>query len=211
MSRSCQSATFSRAATALPRRTRARPVRRSPVIGLRLCGMARNLSGLRRKILRPPALRCAGDDGTRSPNVRCSTQSGERGHKFRVEIALHDLCAKGSPDAVRAFCRRTLQPSERDARGADRAGELADTIRSRAGSRRFRAAKFVVHQRHFQAERGRLGMDAVAATDHRRHFESPRLLCDHCAQTLQIGRRMSADSFNCTARVVSKISDDVSP
>src|SRR5256885_5501115 len=38
--RSCQSATFSSAAIAFPRRTRARPVRRSLVIGLRLCGMA---------------------------------------------------------------------------------------------------------------------------------------------------------------------------
>ena len=40
MSRSCQSATFSRAAKAFPRTTRARPLKRSPVIGLRLCGMA---------------------------------------------------------------------------------------------------------------------------------------------------------------------------
>src|SRR5438034_859967 len=40
MSRSCQRATLSSAATALPRTTRARPVSRSQVIGLRLCGMA---------------------------------------------------------------------------------------------------------------------------------------------------------------------------
>ena len=40
MSRSCQSATFSTAAWALPRSTRARPVIRSVVIGLRLCGIA---------------------------------------------------------------------------------------------------------------------------------------------------------------------------
>ena len=40
MSRSCQSATFSRPTWAYPRRTRARPVIRSQVIGLRLCGIA---------------------------------------------------------------------------------------------------------------------------------------------------------------------------
>ena len=40
MSRSCQSGTFSSAAMALPRTTRARPLSFSPVIGLRLCGMA---------------------------------------------------------------------------------------------------------------------------------------------------------------------------
>ena len=40
MSRSCQRATFSTAAVALPRSTRARPVMRSVVIGLRLCGIA---------------------------------------------------------------------------------------------------------------------------------------------------------------------------
>src|SRR5258708_7119442 len=40
ISRSCQRATFSSAATALPRSTRANPVSRSPVMGLRLCGIA---------------------------------------------------------------------------------------------------------------------------------------------------------------------------
>src|SRR6266550_727183 len=40
MSRSCQSATFSIAASAFPRTTRASPLNRSPEIGLRLCGMA---------------------------------------------------------------------------------------------------------------------------------------------------------------------------
>ena len=40
MSRSCQRATFSTAAEALPRSTRASPVMRSVVIGLRLWGIA---------------------------------------------------------------------------------------------------------------------------------------------------------------------------
>ena len=45
MSRSCQSATFSRPACEFPRSTRARPVIRSVMIGLRLCGIARVLRG----------------------------------------------------------------------------------------------------------------------------------------------------------------------
>ena len=40
MSRSCQSATFSRPVTAAPRTTRASPQIRSETIGLRLCGIA---------------------------------------------------------------------------------------------------------------------------------------------------------------------------
>ena len=40
MSRSCHSATFSNATTVFPRMTRARPLKRSFVIGLRLCGIA---------------------------------------------------------------------------------------------------------------------------------------------------------------------------
>ena len=40
MSRSCHSGTFSKPTTALPRSTRARPLMRSHVIGLRLWGIA---------------------------------------------------------------------------------------------------------------------------------------------------------------------------
>ena len=40
MSRSCQSATFSRPTSAAARTTRARPQIRSATIGLRLCGIA---------------------------------------------------------------------------------------------------------------------------------------------------------------------------
>ena len=40
MSRSCQSATFSRPTCAFPRKTRASPQIRSATIGFRLCGIA---------------------------------------------------------------------------------------------------------------------------------------------------------------------------
>ena len=61
MSRSCHSATFSTAALALPRRTRARPVIRSVVIGFRLCGMA----------LEPFCLPVRNGSSTSRTSVRC--------------------------------------------------------------------------------------------------------------------------------------------
>ena len=52
MSRSCHSATFSSAAMALPRSSRARPQICSHPIGLRLCGIARRaLLPLRERLL----------------------------------------------------------------------------------------------------------------------------------------------------------------
>ena len=44
-----------------------------------------------------------------------------------------------------------------------------------------------MHQRHFQAEGGRLGVDAVAAADHRRELVFARLAGDDFAQGLDIG------------------------
>ena len=69
-----------------------------------------------------------------------------------------------------------LQTYSLDARrkvraGADRAAEFADGDDFAGAFKALeRAAKFVVHQRQLQAERGRLGVDAVAAADARREF-----------------------------------------
>ena len=50
--------------------------------------------------------------------------------------------------------------------GADGAGKFADGDDFADAFEAFqRAAKFIVHQRQLQAERGRLGVDAVAAAD----------------------------------------------
>ena len=61
---------------------------------------------------------------------------------------------------------------------ADRAAEFADADPlARLREPFFRAAEFVEHQRELQTEGDRLGVNAVAAADHRRHFEPPRLVC----------------------------------
>ena len=56
--------------------------------------------------------------------------------------------------------------------GADRAAEFADAHAfQRLREPLLGPAEFVVHERELQSERDRLGVDAVAAADHRRRFE----------------------------------------
>src|SRR5881398_2357558 len=81
MSRSCQSATFSIGVTAWPRMTRARPLSRSPVIGLRLCGIA--------ELPFWPSLK---NSSTSSTSVRCrwrnSVAQRDRHAEFVTTLAL---------------------------------------------------------------------------------------------------------------------------
>ena len=61
----------------------------------------------------------------------------------------------------------------------DRTTDLADADAvAGLGKAFFRAPEFVEHERQFQTKRDRLGVNAVAAPDHRRHFESARLFGD---------------------------------
>ena len=214
MSRSCQRATFSSAATAFPRTTRARPLSRSAVIGLRLCGMAelpfwpgaevffhfQHLGPLQMAQLRRPAIDARGD------------QRQGRG-KFRVPIALDDLGRKHRRLEPELLADALLDPRIEMRVGADGAAQFPDAdplggLREPLGG----AAEFVVHQRELQPERDRLRVNAVAAADHRRHFVTPRLRRDHLAQAERCRRReFSRASVNCTARVVSSRSEEVSP
>ena len=96
---------------------------------------------------------------------------------------------------------------------ADRAAQFANANPLR-GLREtfFRPAEFVEHQRELQPERDRLRVNAMAPADHRRHLESPRLVGDDAHAVRQIFQRGSCDaSVSCTASVVSRTSDDVSP
>ena len=61
--------------------------------------------------------------------------------------------------------------------GADGAGKFPDGSNFAGALQAFEgAAKFVVHQRHFQTERRRLGVNAVAASDARRELMFLRFL-----------------------------------
>src|SRR5471032_1850864 len=147
MSRSCQSATFSSAATALPRMTRARPLSFSPVIGLRLCGMA----------LLPfwPAAKYSSTSST-SVRWRC-----------RNSVALDDLRREHGGHQPKLLADVFLDARIEMRVGADRAGELAHgDLVARFDQPLLRASEFVVHQREIEAVGDRLGVDAVRAAHH---------------------------------------------
>ena len=71
--------------------------------------------------------------------------------------------------------------------GADRAANFADADPfARLAKPFFGAPELVEHERELEAEGDRLGVNAVAATDHRRHFVFSRLRGDRFAQLLEI-------------------------
>ena len=70
---------------------------------------------------------------------------------------------------------------------ADCAGQFTDGDARFEGLEPFEcAAKLIVHQRHFESEGGRLGVDAVAAADHRGVHVLSRLGTDDLAETLDV-------------------------
>ncbi len=95
----------------------------------------------------------------------------------------------------------------------DRSAQLPDAdafLRLRQSF--LRPPEFVEHQRQLQSERDRLGVNAVAAPNHRRHFESARLRGDRRPQSRpNLSPEFQHASVSWTARVVSRISDEVSP
>ena len=130
MSRSCHSATFSSAAIALPRTSRASPTICSQPIGLRLCGIADE-----------PFWPLANGSSTSPISVFCrprissanfssdAARDRQRRHQLGVPVALDDLRRdrrrlEAEPRADRRFDRR-IEMRE----GADRAGDLADRDR----------------------------------------------------------------------------------
>ena len=169
MSRSCQRATFSSAATALPRSTRARPVSRSPVMGLRLCGMALE-----------PFWPLAKNSSASSTSVRCRWRNSVAQRSMlaptRASAPMNSACRSRwiTWVAIGAGRRPSFWQTNASIRGDRWAlvptapGELAHGNRLSRGFEPLQcAAKFVVHQRQLQAEGRRFGMDAVAAANHR--------------------------------------------
>ncbi len=189
MSRSCQSATFSRAATALPRSTRARPVRRSQVIGLRLCGMALepfwpfvNGSSASRT-----SVRCKCRNSTAQRSMLAPT-SASVFMKFGVNVALDNLRGDRRGSQAEFFADKFLHARRQMRARANRAGKFSDGDNfARAFEPFQRAAKFIVHQRHFQAKRRRLAVNAVAAADAGREFVFLRARGDDGQKFFDIG------------------------
>ncbi len=170
MSRSCQSATFSSPTSAFARTTRASPQIRSATTGFRLCGIADEPFWPR------PNGSCTSRDlGAREvpdlerERVERGGDDGERREQLGVTVALEDL--------RRARRRLEAEPLARDplelrvGRGvrSDGAGELADADPLERASDALAAARELERPAgELQAERRRLGMDAVRAADLKR-------------------------------------------
>src|SRR5256886_13301648 len=124
------------------------------------------------------------------PTIDAGGDHGQRGHKFRVSVTLHDLGRKRRGFQSEFLAYSSLNLGIDMCVRADGAAYFADTNPlARLRETLFRAAEFVVHQRKLQAERDWLGMHAVAAPDHRGHFVPPRLVRDHRSERFQIGQK----------------------
>ena len=137
MSRSCQSATFSSAATTLPRTTRASPQIRSATIGFRLCGIADEPFWPR------PNGSCTSRTSVRarwriSVANRSSdaARSAERRDDLGVPVALEDLRRASAPARARAARRRSARPPARLRRTGRRRRRACRRACPRAPARR---------------------------------------------------------------------------
>ena len=170
MSRSCQSATFSSAAMALPRSSRARPAICSQPIGLRLCGIADE-----------PFCPLANGSSTSPISVFCRPRISSANfssdaaviasvrHQFGVTIALDHLRGDRRGLEAKPLADARLDRGIEVREGPDRAGDLADGDDVAGAQHAIEIAlKLRVPQRQLEPERHRLGVHAVRPADHRR-------------------------------------------
>ena len=105
------------------------------------------------------------------PAFHARADQRERVHEFRVQVALHDLRGDGRGHKAEFFADKIFHARRQMRVRADRAGKFADGDNLAGAFEAFeRAGKFIVHQRHFQTERRRFAVDAVAAADAGREF-----------------------------------------
>ena len=169
MSRSCHSATFSSAAMALPRISRARPTICSQPIGLRLWGIAddpfcplpKRLFDLADLSLLQPA------------NLQCKLLERGGGDRERCQAARRDDRAESPATKSAAGSRSSRLHTSASIAGSrcanvPTAPEILPTLttsRARCTRAMLRAISGIP-ERQLQAKRHRLGMHAVRAADH---------------------------------------------
>ena len=139
------------------------------------------------------------------PAFDARADQGERGHEFGVDVALDHLRGDGRGRKPEFFADKFFHARRQDARWCRRRRKVCRRRRrSRArSSRSQRAAKFIVHQRQFQAERRRLGVDAVAAPDQGVNWYSFARAGDDWQQLLCVGDENVRACVICTANAVS--------
>ena len=170
MSRSCQSATFSRPTTAYPRTTRASPQMRSATMGLRLCGIADepfwprpNGSSTSRTSVRA-RWRISSANRSREDASDASDDSSSA-CRSRCRICV-ELGAGSSPSASQVSA---LDLGSRRRVGADSARELSDPKPlDRSFDSLTVARELEGPARELEPEGRRLGVDTVRTADRQR-------------------------------------------
>jgi len=105
------------------------------------------------------------------PTLNASADERQRGLEFGMDVALDNLCGDGRGLQAELFADEVLNIGRQMRVGADGAGKFADGGDFAGAVEAFeRAAKFVVHERKLEAERGRFAVDAMAAADAGRHL-----------------------------------------
>ena len=213
ISRSCQRAIFSIAASELARTTRASP---QSVRSRRdcACEASRSCRAARRQTALPlRELRCAADGGFRAPALERCRDDRERGKILRVTVALDYLRGDRRGGQAEALADFLLDLRAEVRARADGAGNFSHGHLARGGvEARGVAPIFRVPVRNFQAEGDRLGMDAVRAADFGRVLEFPGALFEHFAEIARCPFRSACEaSRTSSACAVSTTSLEVSP
>ncbi len=213
MSRSCHRATFSKAACALERTTRASPLICSQVTGLRLCGMAEEpfCFSLKNSSASRTSVRCR---WRISVAILSSVRRDDREGRevVRVAVALDDLRRDGRRFQSQALADFLFEFRLEVGEGADGAGKLADAHSSAAASKRVDVAlRLGVPVRQFEAEGDGFGVDAVGAADHGSVLEFPGATLQHFGQRSRSSAMMAEACAMSRACAVSTTSLEVRP
>ena len=149
----------------------------------------RALLARRRKIPRPPALRCAADGGFRSPAVPSTTRprpASRNNMAWRSRgMTWVETGSTASPIAL-ATCSSTRGSILAKVPTAPEMAQVAISF-ARRDQPRAGAREFGIGDRQLDAEGGRLGMDAVAAADGRRHLVFEGALLQRRQQRVDVG------------------------
>jgi hypothetical protein len=149
---------------------------------------AGTLLAIRKELLGFEDLRALQVAEFRPPTFNARGDERECSDEFGVEVALDDLRGDGCWSKAELLADEGLYFRGEMRAGAHGAGELADRHRRlRCLQPLQRAAKLIVHQRHLETERRRLGVDAMAAADHGGEAVLARLGRDDFSQGLDVG------------------------
>src|SRR5450432_757126 len=119
----------------------------------------------------------------RRPTIDARGDERERGAKFRVAIALDDLRREHRWPEAEFFVNMPLDSWVEMRMGPDGAAQFPDAHALPCLHQPlFGAAEFVEHEGELQPEGDRLGVNAVAAPNHRRHLVTPRLVANRAPQ-----------------------------